>query len=276
MRMAMLFLLASTVMTMAEEPTQPSYWARMKEVGASTLNQAKGAMPDRQTVLRWVPGRYSFNGVEIKMPDLPDGRMIAAGLNAWIPNGESMKGWVPSKETISGYMPTLPTISSLLQNGDLGIGNVVDLRQAIADGWALVPQDSKWWTDDTVSTVSVGVVVGWASFGCAVVATPGGPVFVALSVAACSAVGADVAERLVRAGYAKAGESIDESALTAGKLTGRILGSIVGFQGSEAFNRMMTLQGLRWVREAGQGSDAIKFETLQDRGGRVAVTRLRH
>jgi hypothetical protein len=37
----------------------------------------------------------------------------------------------------------------------------------------MAPQDPRWWTDFAITTASVGTVVGWATFGCAIVATPG-------------------------------------------------------------------------------------------------------
>lgn len=34
----------------------------------------------------------------------------------------------------------------------------------------MVPQDPRWWTDFAITTASVGTVVGWATFGCAIFA----------------------------------------------------------------------------------------------------------
>src|SRR5262249_48834578 len=82
-------------------------------------------------------------------------------------------------------------------------------------------------------TAGVGTVVGWATFGCAIVATPAGPVFVALASGACAAVARRGGTELVRVGFERfAGRSLDESALNAGVLVGTMVGARVGAKGA--------------------------------------------
>ena len=104
---------------------------------------------------------------------------------------------------------------------------LVDLRVAIANGWLLVPRDGEWWGQFALTTGVVGITVGWVSFGCAIVATPVGPAFVALASGACAVAGSHLGIELVKVGYERvAGVLPSDSALKAGRLAGITIGTI--------------------------------------------------
>jgi hypothetical protein len=129
--------------------------------------------------------------------------------------------------------PRLPTFTEWA-HGTRAEGVLIDLRDAIAKGWVLVPRESKWWKDFGVAAVGVGTVVGWASFGCAVVATPAGPVWVALASKGCAIVAAKGGPELIRLSYEHLTEqAMEDSALAAGSMVGTLFGSRLADMGTQ-------------------------------------------
>jgi hypothetical protein len=123
-----------------------------------------------------------------------------------------------------------------VQRGSFSQGAIVDLRDAIAKGLVLVPRDQQWWMEFAIVTASVGTVVGWATFGCAIVATPGGPVLVALASSACAVVAAQGGTELVKVSYKRfTGRPLNESAMKAGTIAGTMLGLTLGSAGASQF-----------------------------------------
>ena len=164
-------------------------------------------------------------------------------VSAWVPG----VSYVAAVDTVRGWgnraydsLPSWQGITSLSDRRWLPDGARVDLRQAIDAGLEVIPRDPRWYADLGATAAVVGTVVGSASFACAVVATPGGPVLVALAPAACSLAGSYAGDLVVHAGYrAWLGREVDEGAARAGTL----LGSVAGFAvGSWAYGRYAAAQ----------------------------------
>jgi hypothetical protein len=131
------------------------------------------------------------------------------------------------------HAPRLPTFSEWARD-TRAEGALVDLRDAIDKGWVLVPRESKWWREFGIAAVGVGTVVGWASFGCAVVATPAGPLWVALASKGCAIVAARGGPELIRLSYEHITEQTMEStALAAGSMVGHLLGTSFAHMGTQ-------------------------------------------
>ncbi|WP_157091382.1 hypothetical protein [Methylobacterium nodulans] len=143
---------------------------------------------------------------------------------------------LPSLSDLRDRSPSLPSLTGWLREANLAPGSVVDLRAAIRNGWTSLSDDQRWWADFAITATGVGAIVGWASFGCAVVVTPGGPVLMALASGACATFAAQSGTDLVKAGYERfAGRSAIESAVEAGKLAGITFGAILGGAGAGQF-----------------------------------------
>jgi hypothetical protein len=184
-----------------------------------------------------------------------------ADIYNWLAESRSAVRWV--RET--GYKaitdfnkltPELPSISEWIHGSSLTQDVVVDIRDAVVNGWVLIPRDQQWWMEFALVTAGVGTVVGWAAFGCAVVATPAGPVLVGLASGACVAVASHGGPEFVKLGYQRLmGRSLDESAVKAGTIAGTVVGAYWGISGSHQF--------FNW----------LQFRHFKDYGGYAAVAK---
>lgn len=129
-------------------------------------------------------------------------------------------------DRIRQKLPEIQSYSHWIKSGAASYA-LVDLRVAIKNGWVLIPREREWWEQFAVTTGVVGITVGWASFGCAIVATPAGPAFIALASGACGVVASDLGVELVKVGYERFAEDMpSDSALKAGQIAGTVFGVI--------------------------------------------------
>jgi len=169
-----------------------------------------------------------------------------------LPKGWNVVAWIPDEQPG-------PTISRL---------QAITLKAA-----SNIPTDSDWWRDFGITTAVVGTTVGTATFGCAVISTPGGPVVMALAGGACGTLAAHGGAALVSEGYAWAGETLDESAFRTGEITGSIVGSIGG---SAVVSQYLQWQQFRHYKNfAGYAKEArsLTTKTLRVTPGSVANLR---
>lgn len=180
------------------------------------IDQGRGLWRDAQTVALPDVGYGYWSD---KLTDMA--HTGAAMVVGQVPEIEDARRWANAAVTWSGAAEAYEAIGSSVQLD-------TETRQAIESGLAWIPRDPAWWTDFTITAAGVGTVVGGASYGCAIVATPGGPVLMALAAGACTGAGSLVGAELVRLGYDWAELRIDESAWEAGRLTGTAAGLWLG------------------------------------------------
>ncbi len=216
-----------------------SSWASSLGWAASSVKDATAAYAGKAA--SYLPAKPSW----ATMPSLPSWATgwEPADLTQWMPEityggtRDAVAGWGSATYAL---LPSWQGVTSLADRRWLPEGTHIDLRQAFDAGLEIIPKDPNWYVDFGATTAVVGTVVGSASFACAVVATPGGPVLVALAPAACSLVGSYAGDLMVHAGYrAWMGREVDEGAAMAGTLVGSISGMAVG---SWAYGRYAAAQ----------------------------------
>ncbi len=227
--LALSFLcLCSLEVSGAAETTQPKSWRQslherlsgakkviIKDVSAGiTLVHAA----------RWPSFSMPMSALRLAFSAVP--LPSRASLRAWMPMSPSMPNastWINSVNLTS--MPSMTDWLAEKRPRDV----VINIQSAIQKGWVLIPDsDRRYAIDFAVTATSVGVVTGFVTVACVVVATPGGPVLVALATAGCATVGSEAGARLVRAGYGYGGRAIDENAFRYGKFGGEVLGGGLG------------------------------------------------
>jgi len=188
---------------------------------------------------RTAPLLPEFSSFEQKLPQSVVERSYVLWQSTWAAwNQLDTNAWIPAD-----LLPPDWSLSLNLEDGwqllawvpDEQIGPTVAKLQSMTLKASNRIPDLKWFRDFSVTTGVVATATMGPAYGCAIVATPGGPVAIALAAGACGIVGSQIGATLVREGYNWFEEPLETSAYYLGKDVGNVFGSVVGMAGTSVY-----------------------------------------